>query len=64
VFDTIEAVGRESFRSGMTSFGLAENGVGYVDSGPHAASIRADVHARVGELENAVVAGKIRVPRE
>jgi basic membrane protein A len=41
VFDTIRAVGEDRFQPGMVSFGVRENGVGYVSEGPHAAGIRA-----------------------
>ena len=62
VFDTIEAVGEGRFVSGITSFGVAEEGVGYVSEGPHGAGIDESVKARVAELKAAISAGRIRVP--
>ena len=55
---------RGEFRSGLTSFGLAEEGVGYVDDGPHGAGIPAEVKARVAELEARVRRGEIAIPTE
>ncbi len=62
VFDTIAAVTRGEFQGGLRSFGLAEKGVGYVDQGPHAASLPPEVKARVAELEGRIVRGEIKVP--
>lgn len=62
VFDTIRAVVDKRFAGGLTSFGLAEGGVGYVDQGPHAASIPEDVKKRVAVLAERVVKGEIKVP--
>jgi basic membrane protein A len=41
---------------------LAEDGVGYVDEGPHAATIPDDVKKRVAVLAQRVVKGEIKVP--
>jgi basic membrane protein A len=62
VFDTIKAVVDGKFRGGLSSFGLAEGGVGYVEQGPHAEGIPADVKARVAALRARVISGEIRVP--
>ncbi|MEJ7732946.1 MAG: BMP family ABC transporter substrate-binding protein [Polyangiaceae bacterium] len=62
VFDTVLAVAEGRFRSGLSSFGLAEDGVGYVSEGPHAAGVPDAVKARVSELRDRVVRGEIRVP--
>jgi basic membrane protein A len=62
VFDTIRAVTEKRFTGGLTSFGLAEDGVGYVDEGPHAAAIPDDVKKRVAVLAGRVVKGEIKVP--
>ena len=62
VFDTIAAVTRGEFRGGLRSFGLAEQGVGYLDEGPHAAGVRPEVKARVAELAARIVRGEIKVP--
>lgn len=62
VADTIRTVTEKRFTPGLTSFGLAEHGVGYVDEGPHAAAIPNEVKKRVDELAQRVVKGEIKVP--
>lgn len=62
VFETIKAVAEHRFQGGIAVFGLAENGVGYVSDGPHAAGISDGIKARVAELREQVERGKIRVP--
>jgi basic membrane protein A len=62
VFDTVLAVAEGRFKAGLSSFGLAEDGVGYVSLGPHAASIPESVNAKVAELRARVVRGEIVVP--
>jgi basic membrane protein A len=62
VFDTIRAVAEGRFRGGLQSFGLSEQGVGYVNEGPHAAGIPNDVKAKVAELEARVIRGEIKIP--
>ena len=62
VFDTIVAVCEGRFQGGLASFGLADDGVGYVDEGPHAEGIPAGVKARVAVLRGKVVRGEIKVP--
>jgi basic membrane protein A and related proteins len=62
VFDTIRAVTEKKFSGGLTSFGLAEEGVSYVDQGPHSAGIPEDVKKRVAGLAQRVVKGEIKVP--
>lgn len=62
VFDTIRAVAEGTFTGGVVSFGLAEDGVGYVSEGPHAEGIPAAVKERVAQIRGRVVRGDIRVP--
>ena len=62
VFDTVKAVAEGRFHGGLLSFGLAEDGVGYVSEGPHGAAITADVRDRVRELRARIVRGEIKVP--
>jgi basic membrane protein A and related proteins len=62
VFDTIEAITRGEFQGGLRSFGVAEDGVGYVSQGPHAAGIPDAVKARVDELRGKITRGELKVP--
>lgn len=62
VFDTIRAVTEKRFKGGLRSFGLADDGVGYVDEGPHARGVPDDVKKRVDALAERVVRGEIKVP--
>jgi basic membrane protein A len=62
VFDTVLAVAEGRFTPGLSTFGLAEDGVGYVSRGPHAAGIPEAVTARVAELRERVASGQIHVP--
>jgi basic membrane protein A and related proteins len=64
VFDTIRAVGEGRFEPGMTSFGVKDDGVGYVSEGPHGAGITDAIRARVAVLRQEIAAGAIRVPRQ
>lgn len=62
VFDIVRAVGEGRFRGGLTSFGIAEEGVGYVSEGPHAEGISDQVRARVKQVADDIAAQRIRVP--
>jgi basic membrane protein A len=62
VFDTVLAVAEKRFQPGLSSFGLAEDGVGYVSEGPHGAHVPAEVKAKVAELRDRVVRGEIAIP--
>lgn len=62
VFDTVRDVALGRYKGGLRSFGLAEDGVGYVDSGPHGEGISPEVKEAVHRLRNSIVAGDIEVP--
>ena len=64
VFDIILAVAKGEFKGGLRSFGIAEQGVGYVSEGPHGEAIPAWVKARVAELSQRIARGEIRVPSQ
>jgi basic membrane protein A len=64
VFDTILSVGRGQFESGVRSFGVADEGVGYVSEGPHAALVPSEVKSQVATLRAAIARGEITVPRK
>ncbi len=64
VFDTIQSVINQQFRDGLRTFGVAQDGVGYVNQGPHAADIPEQVKRHVDKLRAGIAAGKIRVPRK
>ena len=62
VYDVIERVKTGRFEGGIFSYGLAEGGVGYVYDENNRALIPDDVHARVEQLEQDIIAGRIAVP--
>ena len=64
VYDTILSVIQGEFQGGARSFGVAEDGVGYVSEGPHAALIPPEVKARVAELAQQIARGELRVPAQ
>ena len=61
VFDAIARVKAGSFQGGIYSFGLAENGVGYVYDQNNENLIPAAARARVEALRADIVAGRIQV---
>lgn len=64
VFDTVRDVGEGRFQQGLRSFGVKENGVGYVSEGPHAAAISEEVKRRIDTLREAVAQGEIAIPNK
>ncbi|XXT18063.1 BMP family ABC transporter substrate-binding protein [Sorangium sp. So ce429] len=62
VFEVIRALVEGRFEGGLSSFGLAEGGVGYVNEGPHAAGIPGAARARVDALAARVARGELVVP--
>jgi basic membrane protein A len=64
VFNTIRAAQQGHFQGGVQSYGLAENGVGWVYDARNAAQIPAPVKTSVDSLRDLIVAGKITVPSQ
>jgi basic membrane protein A len=64
VYRTIERVRDDRFRGGISQFGLAEQGVGYVYDANNRALFPDAVQARLSALRDSIVAGRIRVPAE
>jgi basic membrane protein A len=62
VFDVIRRVKDGTFKGGIYSFGLAQNGVRYVYDEHNKALIPDSVHARLEQLKADIIAGKIKVP--
>ncbi|HEX6059512.1 MAG TPA: BMP family ABC transporter substrate-binding protein [Gemmatimonadaceae bacterium] len=62
VYDAIERVRSGTFEGGIYTFGLAENGVGYVYDDNNRALIPDAVKARLDAIRDSIVAGHIRVP--
>ncbi|WP_437277348.1 BMP family ABC transporter substrate-binding protein [Sorangium sp. So ce375] len=62
VFEVIRALVEGRFEGGVSSFGLAEGGVGYVSEGPHAAGIPDATKARVSALSARIARGELVVP--
>jgi len=64
VYDTIRDVTQGAFRGGLKSFGLKEEGIGYVEQGSHAAGIPSEVKEQVAVLRGQIVRGAIAVPQK
>jgi basic membrane protein A and related proteins len=62
VFDAIQRVQSKTFKGGIYSFGLKEGGVGYVYDDRNKHLIPDSVHARVEQLRQDIIAGRIKVP--
>jgi basic membrane protein A and related proteins len=62
VFDAIRKVKDGTFKGGIYQYGLAEQGVGYIYDKNNEKLIPPDVHARIEQLRQDIVAGRIVVP--
>lgn len=62
VYDAIRRVREGTFRGGIYSYGLAEGGVGYVYDEHNRALIPDNVHARIEQLRQEIIEGRIVVP--
>jgi basic membrane protein A len=61
-FDAIRRVQNHTFKGGIYSFGLKEGGVGYIYDDRNRGLIPDSAHARVEELRQEIIAGRIKVP--
>ena len=64
VYDVIKRVHDKTFEGGVYSFGLKENGVGYVYDDNNRNLIPLDVRNRVESLKQDIIEGRIKVPTE
>ncbi len=62
VVAAVKAVKDHQFTGGIQQFGLAENGVGYIDDDHNRELIPPDVRAKLDALTADIVAGRIPVP--
>src|SRR2546428_931693 len=62
VYEATRWVEEGRFQGGVYQLGLKEGGVGYVYDEHNRALIPPDVHARVEQIKQEIIAGKIRVP--
>jgi basic membrane protein A and related proteins len=62
VYDVIQRVQNHTFKGGIYSFGLKEGGVGYIYNDENKGLIPDSVHARVEQLRQDIIAGRIKVP--
>ena len=62
VYDAIRKVKDGTFTGGIYQYGLAEQGVGYIYDKNNEKLIPSDVHARIEQLRQDIVAGRIVVP--
>ncbi len=61
-FDTIKRVKETTFKGGIFSYGLAEDGVGYIYDDRNRALIPDAARQRVEALKQEIIAGRITVP--
>jgi basic membrane protein A len=61
-FDVIKRVKEGRFKGGFYQYGLAENGVGYVYDANNEKLIPAGVRAKLEQLKQEIIAGRIKVP--
>ena len=64
VFDAIERVKNGTFEGGIYQLGLAEQGVGYIYDDNNRALVPDSVHARLEQLRQQIIDGRIVVPTE
>jgi basic membrane protein A len=62
VFDAIQRVQNKTFKGGIYSFGLAEGGVGYIYDDNNKKLIPDAARARVEQLKQEIISGRIKVP--
>jgi basic membrane protein A len=62
VLDAIRKVKEHTFKGGVFTYGLAENGVGYVYDENNKGMIPDSVRSRLEQIKADIVAGKIKVP--
>jgi basic membrane protein A len=62
VYDAIRKVKDGTFTGGIDQYGLAEQGVGYIYDKNNGKLIPPDVHARLEQLRQEIIAGRIVVP--
>src|SRR5436190_19848168 len=62
VYDAIRKVKDGTFKGGIYQYGLAEQGVGYIYDKNNEKLISPDVHARLEQLRQEIIAGRIVVP--
>lgn len=64
VFESVRSFARGSFSGGLKTFGLKENGVGFVYNDQNKKLIPVDIHKKVLALQAKIVAGELTVPAE
>ncbi|MGH7664818.1 MAG: BMP family lipoprotein [Gemmatimonadaceae bacterium] len=62
VYNAIRRVTEGTFEGGISQFGLADDGVGYVYDANNRALIPDGVHERIEQLRRGIIAGRIEVP--
>ena len=64
VFDVIQDVVNDEFKSGVYELGLAEDGMGFVYDDNNQERLPEEIVAQVNELRQKIVEGEIKVPKE
>jgi basic membrane protein A and related proteins len=62
VLDVIARTKNHTFKGGIFTYGLAQNGVGYVYDEHNRALIPDSIHTRLEQIKAEIIAGKIKVP--
>lgn len=62
VYEIVRACAQGYFAGGLNSFGLKENGVGYVYNDRNRTLITEAVHEKVQQLRNKIIEGQLAVP--
>lgn len=62
VYETVQSWTKGKFAGGVKSFGLKENGVGFVWNENHTKSIGAEVYQKVEALRAKIISGELPVP--
>jgi len=62
VYDMVKRARDHTFKGGIYTYGLAENGVGYVYDEHNRALIPDSVRAKLEQIKSDIIAGKIKVP--
>ncbi|MEM9489119.1 MAG: BMP family ABC transporter substrate-binding protein, partial [Myxococcota bacterium] len=64
VYNAVKSVGEKTFKGGLQEFGLAEDGVGYVQDDNNKQWVTPEIATQIDDLKKKIIAGEIVVPTE